>query len=168
MKKIFILVMLLVLFSLTSCGALPLEEPENNLEFWIGENVNGIDFSSYHHLPGFGSDSYVNSKYEAVYDKYNYPTFPNGYVEYTVGSFPDESSLSKHIICIEIIDPNIYLYGLSINTPFDELVSVMENHSFKVTNNLNYIRAKYDKYTFSFEKGRILISILPFLLYSLQ
>ena len=67
----------------------------------------------------------------------------------------------KKIVNIKITDPNIYLYGLSINSPFDEIVSVMEKHSFTVTvnSNPNYIRAEYGKYTFTFSNDRIYIGV---------
>ena len=48
MKKITtVLLCIIVLLTLAGCSSNKLEKPETNLEFWIGENVDDVDFSKY-------------------------------------------------------------------------------------------------------------------------
>ena len=54
-KTITLLLCIFVLLTLSGCSSNKLKKPETNLEFWIGENVDDVDFSKYqeHYRYGF-------------------------------------------------------------------------------------------------------------------
>mgnify|MGYP003300951941 CR=1 FL=1 len=158
MKKLLVLSLILCLLCLTSC-TVPSKDPNTNLEFWITENVADYDFSSYIYIPSFGGCSYVNSKYKVVYDENNIPTFPEYYVEYSVGAYPDYSSALNYITHITIQDPEIHVYGITINTSIEEAASILKNNGYKVElNDSNtYLSAEYGKCTIT--KGQYSIDI---------
>jgi hypothetical protein len=131
--------------------------PITNLEFWIGQNVDDVDFSSYHMQIGLmGGDAYYGTGYVPLPDKYGKPRIPpEHYVVYTVTSYPDYSSRTKHITQIGIVDPSIQLYGISINSSKDEINTAMLNNGFtekeKTNSTVTYVNGKYsitfsDKY----------------------
>lgn len=54
-KTITLLLCIFVLLTLAACNSNKLDKPETNLEFWIGENVDNVDFTKYqeHYRDGF-------------------------------------------------------------------------------------------------------------------
>ena len=131
--------------------------PITNLEFWIGQNVDDVDFSSYHRqIWVMGADIYYGTGYIPLLDDSGIPRIPpEHYVIYTVTSYPDCSSRTKHITRIGIMDPSIHLYGVSVNSSSDEINTAMLNNGFtekeKTNSTVTYVNGKYsitfsDKY----------------------
>ncbi|MBQ8413718.1 MAG: hypothetical protein IJX58_00540 [Clostridia bacterium] len=71
MKKIATLLLcIVVLLTLVGCSSKKLEKPETNLEFWIGENVDDVDFSNYQMKYGmFGGNMYYGTGYVPTLDE---------------------------------------------------------------------------------------------------
>ena len=160
MKKLFILLIFVMLFVVSGCDYVALPDPKTNLEFWIAEDVNDVDFSDYICFPGFGANAYVNSKYPVEYSDGNYPECTGNYVKYTVGNYPDESSNSLHITNIDINDPEIHFYGLSINSTKEEILKVFEEElKFDIEISGSSVYCSKGKYHFSFDGDSIYIRV---------
>ncbi len=104
MKKIFILLLsALILF--TSCSASRVtDKPEDSeLDFWITENVGGVDFSEYTENPGwFGAREYYGKGYSLEDEEY---------VSYLITAYPDHSSGGSFVTVITVTDPDIAIVG---------------------------------------------------------
>lgn len=122
------------LFSVSSCNESKfLDKPEEtNLEFWITEEVDDEQFENCTFLPGlFGGDMYLGSKYKAVFnDGSSMAQEPEVHVVYTVTAYPDYSNGGSYITGIDITDPNINVYGLTMKSSKDEISKTMSNLGF--------------------------------------
>ena len=154
MKKIATLLLcIVVLLTLVGCSLNKLEKPETNLEFWIGENVDDVDFSSYQMKYGmFGGNMYYGIGYVPTLDENEQQVDPEHCVIYTVTSYPDYMNKAQHVTRIEITDPEIKLYGLSINSSKEDIKNVMEAQGFTVIEGEYGITAEKGKFTFDFNK----------------
>ena len=107
MKKILVFIFCIV-FSFSLIGCTSISKPQTNLEFWIAENVDKIDFSSYQQKYGmFGGNMYYGMGYLPTLDENGQQVDPEYYVIYTVTSYPDYMNKTKHVTRIEITDPKI-------------------------------------------------------------
>jgi len=82
-----------------------LSELNTNLEFWIAENVDDVDFLNYQMKYGMmGGKMYYGTGYVPTLDEYNQQVDPEQCVIYTVTSYPDYVNKTQHITRIEITD----------------------------------------------------------------
>ena len=103
MKKMFIFILMLLSLTLFSCNN-NLSQPKTNLEFWIGENVDDVDFSKYQMKYGmFGGNQYYGTGYVPTLGEEGQQVDPEYCVLYTVTSYPDYSSKSQHITSIQYL-----------------------------------------------------------------
>ena len=109
--------------------------PSNtNLEFWIAENVDQVDFSKFHEKYGmFGGNEYYGTGYVPTRDEHGQQVDPKHYVLYTVTSYPDYADKEQHITHIYITDPNVEFYGISLNSSFDEFTELIRQQGFEIT-----------------------------------
>lgn len=150
--------MILCFVLLSSCGR-PLNEPDHNLEFWIAENVDDFDFSN--HQPKYGimgGWEYYGIGYAPTLGEDGQQIDPEHCVIYTVTNYPDYSSNSRHVTRIEITDPAVRVYGLSISSTVEEIKSIMTAEGFTVTESGTAVRAERDNFRFTFSKDKITIS----------
>ena len=165
MKKIFILSLVIVLiFTLNGCkteDANGLRRPKTNLEFWIAENVDDVDFSKYQEKYGlFGGREFYGTGYVPTTDENGFQVDPEHCVLYTVTSYPDYSDKEQHITRIHITDPEIEFYGISLNSSLEDFEYYIKKQGFEITYS-NYIQstAKKDKYSITFTKWWIAIRV---------
>lgn len=161
MKKLFaILLCIISLMLFVGCGSNKLKKPETNLEFWITENVDDVDFSNYQVKYGmFGGNRYYGTGYVPTLDENEQQVDPPHCVIYTVTSYPDYANKTQHVTEIEITDPEINFYGLSINSSKEDITNVMKQHGFTITEEEYGITAKKGKFTFVFNKHSNSITI---------
>ena len=167
MKKVLSLVLALItlLFCLVGCNQddiNDLSQPPSNLEFWIAENVDNVDFSKYQIKYGMmGGTEYYGTGYVPTIDKEGQQVDPAHCVLFTVTSYPDYSSKSQHITYISITDPLIEVYGLTINSTEEEIRYQMEEKNGYVIEELgvNTLLAKKGDYTFSFSPRKITLRV---------
>ena len=103
----------------------------------------------------------------------NQPSFPRGEarlipsgwqidpehcVIYTLTNYPDYSSNSLCVTRIEITDPAVRVYGLSLSSTVDDIRSTMTSEGFTVTESGTAVRAERDNFRFTFSKDKITIS----------
>ena len=99
-----------------------------------------------------GGTEYYGSGYVPSIDEEGNQLDPEACVLYTVTSYPDYSSQTRHITSIYITDPSINVYGLTVNSTKDEVKSVIESNGFTYqdhggTNGVLYVK---DKVSFFF------------------
>ena len=138
-----------------------LPRPETNLEFWIGENVDNVDFSKYEFKSGMmGGDQYYGTGYVPTIDEHRQQIDPDHCVIYSVTSFPDYSDETHHVTHIRITDPSVEFYGISLNSSFEEFEAVMKAQGFTVTSpNGNFLLARKGKYIIGFDNIDITIRV---------
>ena len=157
MKK-FIIILISAILLLPSCTPHPIE-PEHDLEFWITQDVNDFDFSSYQPKYGImGGWEYYGTGYVPTLDEEGQQVDPEHCVIYTVTNYPDYSSNSLCITRITVTDPAVTLYGLSLSSTADEIRSVMGSEGFTVTESGTAIKAEKDKIRYIFSKDSITVS----------
>ena len=152
MKKTLAIIMIILLATiLFGCSKSGIEKHETNLEFWICDNADNIDFSNCQERFGImGGREYYGSVYKPAKDENGVQIDPEECVIYTVTSYPDYSSKAKHITSIKITDPEINVYGLTIDSSEDTIKSTMSDNGFKL------IDAESPN-VISFKKGKISI-----------
>ena len=165
MKKAVIAMMLLsmtVLTLLVGCADRGIDKPETNLEFWIAENVDAVDFSSYQEKYGMmGGYQYYGSGYVPTVGESGEQTDPEACVIYTVTAYPDYSSGHRHMTGISITDPSVYVYGLTVKSSDAEVQAAMEENGFTRKSGENMAGRIYRKGKFSltFTEGCIIIRV---------
>lgn len=134
-------------------------DPETDLEFWITENVDGFDFSSYQQRYGlFGGYEYYGTGYLPTLDENGQQVDPEHCVIYTVTSYPDYSSGKQHVTRITVTDPSVKIYGLSLSSSAEEIKSIMTAEGFTVTESGTALRAVKENITFTFSSDTITIT----------
>ena len=119
-----------------------------------------MDFSEHQAKYGImGGYEYYGKGYIPTTDEYGQQIDPEHCVIYTVTSYPDYSSKAQHITGITITDPNIQIYGLTVNSEKQDIITTMTNEGFSVEELGISIIARKDKYTFTFEPNKILIRV---------
>ena len=150
--------LLITPFLLTSCSNLHIKKPEDtNLTFWITQEVSYDEMkeSGCTVIPGwFGATEYLDGKYQK--DENEYQSIPKVHVTYLVQSYPDASSGNSTITRIEITDPEITVYGLTINSSEEEVEERMKKVS-GASKKENCYQIK--KASFAFSEERIYISV---------
>lgn len=121
MKKRLSLIFLCFAFAINGCSNSInpyLERPiDTNLEFWITQKVTFDEFKDKGctFLPSwFGADEYLDSRYQADIST-GIVRAPEIHVTYLVTGYPDTLD-DRTITQIEITDPTINVYGLTINS----------------------------------------------------
>ena len=157
MKK-FIILLISAILLLSSCTSHPIE-PEHDLEFWITQDVDDFDFSSYQPKYGImGGWEYYGTGYVPTLDENGQQVDPEHCVIYTVTNYPDYSSNSLCITRITITDPAVKVYGLSMTSTHEDIRSTMTAEGFTVTESATAVRAEKDNFRFTFTKDEIMIS----------
>ena len=169
-KRICLWLLLACMLSVAGCSS-ALQSKPSDLEFWIGENVDSVDFSAYQQRYGLmGGREYYASGYVPTVDENGEQKDPECCVIYTVTSYPDYSSKKKHITRITITDPAVEVYGLSIGSAAAEIESVMNSNGFKRQSEANSVGQTYQngKVTIRFSNDSILIHIKVTNLFGMQ
>ena len=138
-----------------------LAKPQTNLEFWIAENVDGVDFSKHQIKYGImGGTEYYGTGYAPTVDEYGQQIDPEHCVVYTVTSYPDYSNKEQHITQIYITDPEIEFYGITLNSSFEDFEYCIQNQGFEITHSdENSCTAQKDKYSVTITKEWIRIRV---------
>lgn len=85
------------------------------------------------YLPGyFLASLYLDSRYEAITKDGESSTqiAPDIHVTYLISSYPDYSDGGLYVTNIEITDPTIHVYGLTITSSDEEITNTMESLGF--------------------------------------
>lgn len=156
---VFVLVFAIAIIGIFSFVNRKPDRPVTDLEFWIGDNVDAVDFSGYTEKYGlFGGREYYGTGYVPTVDENGMTIDPEHCVIYTVTSYPDYSSNEQHITGITITDPSVEFYGVSLNISHNDFDRLMKAQGFRITTeNGNRHTAKKGKYSVIFTKDCIRI-----------
>ncbi len=137
MKRfLLIFVLLFVLLAFSACSKPPEIPPKSeskNLEFWITENVENADFSKHTEILGwFGARQFYGLGYAPAFDEYGNETLPDVYVTYLISAWPDYADGGQYVTQIEFTDPKIEVFGLSVNSSFEEFERVFNELGYEV------------------------------------
>ena len=167
-KTICLLIAILLFVIITGCGGNADAETgssdapntEKSLEFQICENVDDVDFSKYVQRYGLvGGREYYGTGYYPTMDENGQQIDPEKCVIYTVTSYPDYADNTRCITGITITDPDVTVYGLSIDSPEETIKSVMKSNGFELVDTGSQYSVSFgkDDVTFVFSEGRISI-----------
>lgn len=106
-------------------------EKDTNLEFWIAENVDNVDFSSYQEKFGLmGGRQYYGTGYVPLTDENGEQIDPEACVIYTVTAYPDYINKKRHVTRIAVTDPSVTVYGLTLNSSAEEVEETLKSYGF--------------------------------------
>ncbi len=114
------------------------QRPENTtLEFWITENVSDLDLTKYQPVLKPSSWGYTNNAiygtgYTSKIDSAGNEIRPENYVIYEIAPFPNNSASGEYITGIDVTDPSVYLYGLTVGCTAEEFNQTFEKLGFNV------------------------------------
>ena len=148
-------------FLLCSCSnTTRLKKPEDtNLDFWITQVVTHQEMQDKGCtvIPGwFGATEYLSSGYEPLIVEEHSNRIPEIHVTYLVQSYPDAMSNSSSITRINITDPTVTVFGLTINSSQEEITNRMKKVSGASGKDRVY---KIKDVTFGFNEDNITISV---------
>ena len=114
---------------------------QSTLDFYIGQNVDDVDFSEYEirYTDNYGSVTYYGKGY--VSDEPG--ADPKQNVLYTVSSYPDHENKEKHITCIYIGDPSVKLWGMTVESSAEKFTATMTAKGFQVEENTETVYKSY-------------------------
>lgn len=134
-KHTMLLSLASLLFPLASCQApsIFLERPaETNLGFWITEKVDKEALKSCTFLPGwFGGDEYLDSRYKATKKENGSYEIPEHCVTYFISAYPDYSDGGSYVTKIRITDPEVNVYGMTLDSHPDQVRHTMMGEGFE-------------------------------------
>ncbi len=105
-----------------------------SIEFFIKQNVENYNFSSFDEISGwFGAREYLGSEYEKITDVDGTDSKPEHYVSYLVTAYPDYADGGSYITEIRITDPEVYVYGLTIESTASEFYSAFIKMGFTIS-----------------------------------
>lgn len=100
---------------------------DTNLEFWIDQDVSGVEFDWKHSVP-YEEKTYLGSKYSIVVEN-NERVLPEHYVYYQLSN---NSSTSVYVNKIYITDPTVTVYGLTIESERSKIIETIEQEGFVI------------------------------------
>ena len=136
--------------------------PDTDLTFFITEEYSEekIKSSGATYLPGwFGASEYLDGKYEAIVKNagnFVNISIPDVHVTYLFCGYPDLSD-SQKVTRIEITDPEIRVFGLTMNSEKEEIAKRMDELGYSCIDKDRNVYS-FDKCTYTFSKSNIFIS----------
>lgn len=159
-KSVFLLLACaVILLSVLTFSQRTVPRPETDLEFWICDNVNDFDFSEYQPRFGLmGGREYYGKGYQPSVGENGEQIDPVHCVIYTVTAYPDYASASSHITRITITDPNVRIWGLTVDASSTDIMTVMEQNGFRHSTTDIGLTYKRGKISVRFSRGSITVS----------
>lgn len=110
-------------------------EPEDTtLEFWITENVKNVDFSQHNEIYGWmGAREFYGKGYSSTKDEDGNDVKPEHYVTYLITAYPDYADGGEYVTRIDITDPSVSMYGLTVNSTIEEYDAVFRKMGYVIS-----------------------------------
>lgn len=127
-------------------------KPENTtLEFWICDDGSLVDWSGHDEITGWmGAQEFLGKDYRMSEQGER----PRVRVSYILTAWPDYSDGGQYVTTIEITDPTVSVYGLTVESAPAEFERVMISMGYKVESVDDSLqRAIRDGFTFSIYRG---------------
>ena len=134
--RIIVLILLLCTFTLvlSSCGSEKIEKPDDtNLEYWLLDKPDVSDCTQIYCGDPY-REKFLAQGYTAIVDEKGNLTAPGEAVVYSVEMYPyrDLKLGTKRIVCINITDPEVHAWGLTINSTHEEIVETLKNVGYTI------------------------------------
>ena len=148
-KGLLILPLLLSALAFSGCKPIFSERTvedineNSNFEIALLTPADEVDFSDFNTVPGMGITGYYNKKY----DEYLVEGIRERYVQYDVTTYPTIVVGKQYVTGIEIMDPDVHMYGYSIGDNSQDLADFLEDKGFDEFYNSGHLM--------KFSKGRV-------------
>ena len=111
------------------------EMPKNtSLEFWITEDVKGRDWTGHDEIYGWmGAREFLGSGYKKNEDPTGSNQHPEHYVSYVITAWPDYADGGEFVTDITVTDPDVTVYGLTIESTYEEFDAVFEPLGYELS-----------------------------------
>lgn len=148
---IAVVICIVVILMQSSKPYFPPKPEDTTLEFWICDDGAQVNWSDHDEITGWmgaweflGKDYHVGAQGER----------PPMCVSYLLTAWPDYADGGRYITTIEITDPAVSVYGLTVESKPVEFEQVMTSMGYKVESvDDNLQRATRDGFTFSLYRG---------------
>lgn len=130
----------------------------SSLEFWITEDVGNVDFSEHSEIYGWmGAREFYGKGYAPSTDEDGRTVPPRHYVSYHISAYPDYADGGKYVTAITITDPTVTVYGLTVNSSFEEYDAVFRDMGYVIevketAGGRWFIAKKYGDISFYFDE----------------
>lgn len=157
-KKLIIVLAPIGILFVVICAVVSLTRPyfpprpkNTTLEFWICDDVSSVDWNGHDEITGWmGAREFLGKDYHMSTQGGK----PNVRVSYLLTAWPDYADDGQYVTTIEITDPAVFVYGLTVESEPTEFERVMMSMGYKVELADNSIqRAVRDGFTFSICHG---------------
>ena len=157
-KKLIIVLAPIGILFVVICAVVSLTRPyfpqrpkNTTLEFWICDDVSSVDWNGHDEITGWmGAREFLGKDYHMSTQGGK----PNVRVSYLLTAGPDYADDGQYVATIEITDPAVFVYGLTVESEPTEFERVMMSMGYKVELADNSIqRAVRDGFTFSICHG---------------
>ena len=120
------------------------EMPENtSLEFWITEDVKDRDWTGHDEIYGWmGAREFLGSGYKKNEDPTGSNQHPEHYVSYVITAWPDYADGGEFVTDITVTDPAVTVYGLTIESTYEEFNVVFEQLGYELSWNEGAIKTR--------------------------
>ena len=111
------------------------EMPKNtSLEFWITEDVKDRDWTGHDEIYGWmGAREFLGSGYKKTQDDDGSDQHPEHYVSYVITAWPDYADGGEFVTDITVTDPDVTVYGLTIESTYEEFDAVFEPLGYELS-----------------------------------
>ena len=111
------------------------EMPKNtSLEFWITEDVKDRDWTGHDEVYGWmGAREFLGSGYKKNEDPTGSNQHPEHYVSYVITAWPDYADGGEFVTDITVTDPAVTVYGLTIESTYEEFDAVFEQLGYELS-----------------------------------
>ena len=111
------------------------EMPKNtSLEFWITEDVKDRDWTGHDEIYGWmGAREFLGSGYKKNEDPTGSNQHPEHYVSYVITAWPDYTDGGEFVTDITVTDPDVTVYGLTIESTYEEFDAVFEPLGYELS-----------------------------------
>lgn len=107
---------------------------DTSLEFWITENVENVDFSQHNEIYGWmGAREFYGKGYSSAKDEDGNDVRPEHYVTYLITAYPDYADGGQYVTRIDITDPSVSVYGLTVNSTIEEYDAVFRKMGYVIS-----------------------------------
>lgn len=133
--RIIALILLLCTVTLmfSSCGSEKIEKPEDtNLEYWLLDKLDTDSCTELYTTSSYYIGTFLPKEYKATIDENGNLVAPSQVVTYTLLNYPYTDFGAPKISRIDITDPNVYVWGLTINSTRKEIISTMKDRGFEI------------------------------------
>ena len=111
------------------------EMPKNtSLEFWITEDVKDYNWTGHEEIYGWmGAREFLGSGYKKNEDPTGSNQHPEHYVSYVITAWPDYADGGEFVTDITVTDPDVTVYGLTIESTYEEFDAVFEPLGYELS-----------------------------------